>query len=263
MTVVKKSIGNNDITLSKYGRNYLTSEDIFDLETHEIIDFLRKKKDAPSGNLRNIYHCQSNRALISKIARETILQILWEVINGKTFYLPGSQNEKIFVGVMDTQASQYKRKIGKYKDLNLYMTGFRVPALQVFTTNNNREKNTSVFVNGDIYEELCRKVNDTGKVGGKIPIELREILPTIYERFSYIEPECIKLICKTFFRRLKIICVHDCDLVIKDRHTVIKFFYPRSVRNYEKVSEYRKDFVTAKLRQDKFKYFPGYARTNK
>jgi len=256
MTVIKRRIGQSEVTLSRYGKNFLSIEDIFDLETKELSSFLKKKEDAPIGNLREIYHCQSNRGLISKIARETLLSTLWLVITGKSFYFPGSSREKIFVGVMDKSASAYKRSIGKYKDMNLFMSGFRIPILQVYTCRNKKPKNTSVYVNNDLYEEIVRRLNDTGKVGGKIPLRLQTILPTIYERFSYIEEESIKLICLTFFRRLKLICSYDCDLVIKDRFNVIKFYYPRSVNKYKEISEHRKDFVTIKLREDKFKYFP-------
>jgi len=256
MSVIKRKIGNKTITLSKYGKNFLSIEDIFDLESNELSLFLKKKKDAPIGNLRNIYHCQSNRGLISKIARETLTLILWKVITGKTFYFPNSQREKIFVGTLDSITASYQRQTGRYKNMNLFMTNFKIPNLQVYTAKNRKPKNTVIYVNNELKEEIINRVNETGKVCGKIPIRIQDILPTIYDRFSYIEQESVKLICLTFLRRLKIICTYDCDLVIKDRFNVIKFYYPRSMSKYEKVSEYRKDYVTIKLREDKFKYFP-------
>lgn len=260
MAIIKRKIKNTNITLTRYGKNFLSIEDIFDLETNELNLFLKKKKDAPLGNLRNIYHCQSNRGLISKIARETLMLILWKVITGKSFYFPNSQREKIFVGTLDKKTAAYKRSVGKYKSLNLYMTNFNIPVLQVYTVKNKKPKNTSIYVNNELNEEIKNRVNETGKVGGKIPIRIQDILPTIYDRFSYIEKESIKLICFTFLRRLKIICSYDCDLIIKDRINVIKFFYPRSANNYDKISEYRKNYVTSKLREDKFKNFPCHKK---
>jgi len=253
---VERIIKGNKILITNYGRNYLTTNDIFDLEAYELPLFLKKKKDAPVGNLREIYHSQSNRGLISKIAREMLMLILWEVVEGKTFYLPNSSKEKIFVSAMTDSRANSKRRSGKFEDMNLYMTDFRIPEIQLFTTQNKRFYNMSLFVNNDLAEKITSQVNETGKVGGKIPFRLRHILPHLYDTFSYIEKDCIKLICETFFRRLRIISRFGCDLVIKDRHNMVRFFNPLSIERYEAVSYFTKEFVSIKLRQDKIKNFP-------
>jgi hypothetical protein len=256
--IKKKIVSGRELLLTRYGENQLSIEDLFDLNSEELKLFLKKKKDAPIGNLRDIYHCQSNRGLVSKIARETLLTVLWEVVCGKTFYFPGTTKEKIFVGVLDQKIAEHKRRLGKYQNLNLYMTDFRIPSLQVYSPPNKNKKfyNTSIYVNGDVREEITRRVNETGRVGGKIPVRLENILPIIYERFSYIQEEYIKLICITFFRRLRLVCIHDCDLIIRDRVNVIKFYYPRTAQKYTEVSKIRKEFVKNKLLEDKIKYFP-------
>jgi hypothetical protein len=253
---VERIIKGNKILITNYGRNYLTTNDIFDLEAEELSMFLRKKKDAPVGNLREIYHSQSNRGLISKIAREMLMLILHEVIDGKTFYLPNSSKEKIFVAVMANSRANFKRSIGRYSDMNLFMTDFKIPELQLFTTQNKRFYNMSLFVNNELAEKITQKVNDNGKVGGKIPIRMRHILPYLYDTFSYIEKDCIKLICNTFFRRLRIISRFGCDLIIKDRHNMVRFFNPVSAEKYDLISYHKKEFVSIKLRQDKIKNFP-------
>jgi hypothetical protein len=256
MTVIKKTIGSKSVLISNYGKNFLSIEDIFDLESDELSLFLKKKKDAPVGNLREIYHTQSNRGLISKVAREMLFIVMWEILEGKSFYLPGSRQSKIFVSAMDQRISSLKRSFGKFKNMNLYMSDFKVPQIQLYTSENKRKYNMCVYVNNYLYSIMHEKLNDTGKVGGKIPFRLSHILPHLYDMFSYIEKDSIKLICNTFFRRLKIISKYGCDLVIKDRHNIIKFFNPVSPTHYKEVSEIKKDFILIKLKQDKIKNFP-------
>jgi hypothetical protein len=253
---VHKIIAGKKVSVSEYGKNYLTIEDVFDLDSKELSLFLRKKKDAPLGNLRDIYHTQSNRGLISKIARETLLIILWEILEGKSFYLPGSNVEKIFVSSMYQPAANSKRSCGKYKDMNLYMTDFKIPQIQLYTSNNKRKHNMCVYVNNHLYEKIVTSINDKGRVGGKIPFRLRHILPHVYDMFSYIEKDSIKLICSTFFRRLRIISKYGCDLVIKDRHNIIRFFNPLPITVYDEKSLCKKEFVSIKLKQDKIEKFP-------
>lgn len=243
-------------TSKNFSKNFISIEDIFDLETHELSLFLRKKDDAPIGNLREIYHTQSNRGLISKIARELITIILWEVIEGKTFYFPGTRKAKIFVSAMGDGITKVLREKGRFQDLDFYMTDFRIPQLQLYTPINQRGTNMCVYVNNDLHKRIIELANTTGRVGGKIPFKLPHILPHLYKMFSYIEKDCIKLICKTFLRRLRVISHFGCDLLVKDRHNVIRFFNGVSAKYYYQNAYFKKEFVMIKLRQDKLKYFP-------
>lgn len=256
MSVIKKTIGSHEVTLSRYGKNFLSIEDIFDLESHELILFLKKKKDAPLGNLREIYHTQSNRGLISKVAREMLSMVMWEILSGKSFYLPNSKTEKIFVSVLDPHVAAIKREYNKFSSLNLYMSDFKIPQLQLYTCRNKRYSNMCIYVNNDLQQKMTDELNAKGKVGGKIPFRLSHILPYLYEMFSYIEQDSIKLICSTFFRRLKIIARIGCDLVIKDRYNIIRFFNPVSTQKYSEQSEFKKNSALIKLKHDKFDNFP-------
>jgi hypothetical protein len=249
-SVISTMIGNKENILTNFGNNYLTIEDIFDLEGDELKHFIEKKDTAPEGNLRDFYQTQSNRGLISKIARHGIKIILWEVINGKSFYLPGSTESKIFVGRMNEDVAFKKIKAGLYGNLKLYMTDFKLPQIQMYI-GEALKHNTCVYVNRDFYHRMSYLANEKGKIGGKIPMKLKHVLERLYDEFSYVRRDKIKLIMTTFFRRLRIISQMRGDLVMKDNDHFIKFYYPCSARRYSRHSAQIRNRVLKRLKLDK------------
>jgi len=247
--------GKQEIEMTKYGKYYFTVEELFDLTSDELSLFIQKKSDAPKCALRNIYQCQSNRSLISKIARYTLKTILWEIIKGKTFYFPNSNKSKIFIGAMNEQIASNKKKCGFYGMMNLYMSEGKIPQFQIYI-GNRQQWNCCIYANREFFYEMASRLNETGKVGGKIPFRIEDIIGRVYDEFSLVDRSCVKLIIDTLMRRMKIICKGSGSLLLKDNMHYLKIYYPMSPTRYTRVSRNLKNRITKRLTIDKQKHFP-------
>lgn len=255
MITIKKKTSNGNITITNFGKYYFTLNKLFDLQEDELKLFISKKSDAPEGNLRDFYQTQSNRSLITKITRFTFNIILWEVINGKSFYLPKTSKSKIFIGELNPYIAQKAFKAGRYGAMNLNKRNLKIPQIQIYFGEKNKF-NCCIYANRDFYYNMAGRMRSNKKIGGKIPFRLEDIIHRIYDEFSYIEEKKIKLILDTFFRRLKIICKNCGSLLMKDNDFYVKVYYPMSVKNYIIFSKNKYNRIDKKLKEDKNKNFP-------
>jgi len=260
-STLTRNINGQDKVVALYNTNSCNISDIFDLESDELQYFIKKKSTAPVGYLRTFYQTQSNRGLISKIVRQALRLILWEVIQGKTFYLPNSTSTKIFVGAMPKKFARITRKRGNYKGMKLYMSDFAIPQIQMYLSGSSAQYNPVIFANKDFIYEMHRLLNDNGKVGGKIPLRITYVLKRLYDDFSYVERRCIKLIIYTFFRRMLIVAKSGGDLIVKDNDYFIKFYYPKTINQYNRTSAGTKRRALKNLAKDKLKYQDTWKRS--
>lgn len=207
------------VEVAKYDTSLmLTLLDIFPNNSLLAREFLAKKKDAPAGKLRDIYSTQCNSALVRKIFRLFVKNIIGDIITGNCqFLMPGRSNSSIYMG-------KHKQQFVRGGRFDLLATNYTVPYVRYkISRATNKKEDLFVYVNKSMYSDLIDRAN-TGKVFSQRPRDINHFLPYIYSEFSYIKEDCLKKLLSFCFRRMNYYLKRGEELRITDREGEIRFF---------------------------------------
>ena len=159
--------------------------DIFP-DDREIASKLIIKKDSNrDGRPKIWYVVESNSALVRKIFRHCIKNIIDEIISGGCkFTMPYISSGEIYMGHIEQHAVIDRCQNG-INNFDLLATGRKMPELRYKVSKNLKKKQLRVYVSRDKYDNLVDRAN-TGKVFSQRPRGLEYFLPKIYEEFSYL-----------------------------------------------------------------------------
>ena len=195
----QKKVADYDTTLM------LTLKDVIPTDRAFTKQFLVRKDDAPAGRLRDFYGCKDNGALVRKIFSTCFKVILYEVAAGNCqFIVPnrGPSNPRIYIDFLKDSEIRGKRKSHKLKKFDLLQTDYKVPYIHYSFSPTTTRSPLRIYLNKELYEVLVNTAN-SGKTFSKLPRKLDYFLPYIYEEFSYIQEDKLRLLLNTCFRLLQ------------------------------------------------------------
>jgi len=239
---------------SKYDASLmLTLMDIFPNNKVLSRDFLLKKEDAKKGKLRNIYNTKDNSALVRKIFRVFLKEVLLEIAKGNCkFQFPGKIKAEIYVGYLRDEEVKKNRKKGKMKDFDLFSTNYKIPYIQYKFSDKSRRQSLFIYINKRLYKKLVETANE-GKVFSNYPKKMEDFLPIIYKQFPDIEEDCIIDIIKYFLKKLAYNLRRGEELRLPDREGEIRFFRPLGNMHDQVMRKVRKQSVTREKNKNEFK----------
>jgi len=217
----KRKVAEYDLSLM------LTLSDVLPSNPALAKQFLVKKKDAPAGRLRDIYHTKDNTRLIRKIFTVCLKAILFEMAMGRCQFIwpiQGRSSAKLIVGSLPDKLVKTKRQYGDLKYLKMFQSDHKVPYIE-YRPSKNSKQYWNVYVDKTIYSTMIKHAN-SGKPFSKLPRELDYFLPYIYEEFSYIKEDKLKALLRYCFLQLQMHLKRGEEVRILDGTSEIRFFRP-------------------------------------
>lgn len=228
------NINGKKVKVSEYDtRLMLSLRDVIPNDISYTRLYLKKKKDAPEGKLRDFYNTKDNSGLVRKIFTTFLKAVLIEIAVGRCkFIIPskGRGNPSIYMGYMKDAAVKYKRKTKRLQQFDLLQTDYKVPYLKYKFSEFSQRKPLEIYVNKNIYNKIIEYAN-SGANFSQRPRDIEYFLPYIYEEFSYIEERNLKLLLKDCFKKLQWHLRRGEEVRCIDGEGEIRFFRPLGVRH--------------------------------
>jgi hypothetical protein len=192
----KKKVADYDTTLM------LTLNDILPTGREFTKKYLVRKKDAPTGRLRDLYHTKDNGALVRKIFSKCLKVILYEIAAGNCqFIVPnqGPSKPRIYVGYLKQTEVKGKRKSHRLQKFDMLQTDYKIPYIHYSMSPTTLRKPLRIYLNKELYNVLINTAN-SGKKFSVVPRDLEYFLPYVYQEFSYIQENKLRLLLNVCFR---------------------------------------------------------------
>lgn len=217
----------NTVRVSKYDTvNMLTLRDLFPGNKDKASIYLIKKETAPAGALKNLYGVQDNSALVRKIFREYLYNVLDNIAEGKyAFELPNVSKSLIYLGYMKDEVVQYKAQKGHLEAFDLLASGFKVPYLTYNISSTKKRQELQIYVPKSIHKSIVKVANNNEKPS-KIPYKFKKFMPFIHELYHDLEPVGLNKLVFEMLREMgkRINEGHEIRIVWHDGE--IRFFRP-------------------------------------
>jgi hypothetical protein len=166
-------------------RLMLTLVDIFPSDFKSCKLYLKKKKIAPKGRIRDYYNCYDNPAVLRKIFTTLFKAILGEITCGRCkFIVPitrARSKPEIFVGNSPL----------KVTNSNYFYRGNKKPYIKYKFSSFSSRAMLDIYVNKKLYSNILKVVKDEGHFS-KMPRDIEYFLPYVYNEFYYLEESGIK-----------------------------------------------------------------------
>lgn len=145
--------------LTYAGSVAITLKDIFPNGPETAKKYIQRKKDA-KGDLQDIYKTHDRTMLVRIIFHTFLNKLIDRAINDEIFLFPGSTKAKLLVKSYSDIDIRRMRQSGKYKNINLMKTGFKIPVVVIDFGPFSRRKDYRVYIGKEKNAELIRRAEN-------------------------------------------------------------------------------------------------------
>ncbi len=169
-----------------------------------------------SYNITNDYH---RSVLVSKIFRESVKIVLEDIVNtGCVFWLPLNGSKKCNIHIQRIEGEDFKRgrKLGKWKDLDIFKTMFSGYQLSMFLLGNRTPRIKPIYLNKEYTEIITNNANKGFQYGDtKLDKNIKDYYEQIFNLFPTVSETDIKKILNYCWKSLYLHNSYGGDVILK------------------------------------------------